>query len=867
MPDTADEDRVLKEWQDSIPNDVFAFQNSAEDCIIYKTDEFVLDRSVGWSPQKTLTIYAEKVTIADSLRLESRKLALFCKSLKLSHKAISLSVSGANGGKVLNDTTAGPDANGTGAGSLAIYVEDLTDDLIPSQDENGEHQGLYLYAEGGDGAAGSHNTNAGQGGKGGSGGSGGLISFYFSHKLYDDVTKLDAIMDSTTKSWPVKVEQLAGWKHDEYIPDIAVKLFSTKLAPYTETTQVLSDIDANLTILDVRGAPNEDGVRSAKAKLLDRMAEFLRGASEPTITTDLSSSINACYDSTEALRQSEQPQSDKPWAEFISSAEALTAILQSILSANAEAIKETPLKPAYKRLLNEYSGAISGIISQMTYTFSAAGGRGGTGGKGAKPEDGYGATGEVGAAGTVSVEGLFLSDDADNLDIEAALASADQCQMLCNLADLDYFTSSTTSNYASARAKYLTLSRRLSFVPKMMEELEKSHARPLIKAYLSMQSKNLTFNAIPQLMAIKRRADICLQKIATGVDMLGHPPEWVPRHSYSVYSARVKNHIDAIQDLETKLESYGSSTEPPLKDTKTNIDRQLADIQMRIDILESSDSILSSSATLIQAYTPQLKKKRITIQAAIAEIKKDIEGHINMDPTIALDALTMIAFAPNAFMIAIQTTAVLHKTTSSIRSLDGSTVEKDYVVQQFGTADNKFSSLQEGVKNRSNGIIDIDDPGADKLIAAKSDFIELVDKFKNAITSDNAEGIKRELDAFVNLIQKRNEAVMKYNYGVQLLREARAEKSQYEQLQQKAGEALLSIDPTIPAGRFWMRKFINDARYSAIEALSMGERSLRFWALNSPYDMSSMYQGLPTSTLLADLNKKLNAMFNSCVDG
>jgi hypothetical protein len=139
--------------------------------------------------------------------------------------------------------------------------------------------------------------------------------------------------------------------------------------------------------------------------------------------------------------------------------------------------------------------------------------------RGAKPEDGYG------AKGGVTIRDLCLSDTADNLDVPVALASSDQCQMLCNIADQEYFVSGASAKAASARNKYLTLTLRLSFVPKMMEQLEKSNIYLLIKAYIELEANQLVFNPIPQLMVIKRRANICLERIATRMDMSGHPPE------------------------------------------------------------------------------------------------------------------------------------------------------------------------------------------------------------------------------------------------------------------------------------------------------------------------------------------------------
>jgi hypothetical protein len=475
-------------------------------------------------------------------------------------------------------------------------------------------------------------------------------------------------------------------------------------------------------------------------------------------------------------------------------------------------------------------------------------------------------TGKDGKAGTTCVEGVCFTEDYDNLDISIAVASADQCQMLNNRADLEYFTSRPSSGFEGAKAMYSTLSRRLSFVPKVIEAVRTEKTRPLVLAYIAMEVKKLAFNAIPQLQAIKLRVDICLQRIAMGLDMFGHPPQWVPRLSYSRYHERIMNRISAVETLEDKLKSYGSNSRPALQATMDDTAKQLMDINIRIELIGASNGMLNSSATQIAVYTPALKKKRQVIKDAIASVQDMIRDHINVDPQTVIDAITIIAFAPTAPMMGIQLIGLYHKSTSSIKALDGTMVEKKYVVNQFSTVDNTFSKLEEGYRNRSNGLIEVDDPGADKLIASQSDLDDLLTKYKEAIKSGSAESIKKELDAYIDLVKRRNEAVMRYNAAVQLLMQALAEKTLYEQQQAKYGEALLSLDPTLPAGRFWMRKFINDARFSAIEALITGARALGFWALTPPVQFAQLFPGLPTTTLLSQYNDDLEADFQKCVN-
>jgi hypothetical protein len=509
-----------------------------------------------------------------------------------------------------------------------------------------------------------------------------------------------------------------------------------------------------------------------------------------------------------------------------------------------------PFHPCHRRSRFQSKGTDNGV------------GAGGPGGQGSSVEAGHGDAGKNGDKGTTNVEGLYFGEGFDNLDIPEIIANADQCQMLCNRADLDYFTSSPGSGYQKAKTTYETLSRRLSFVPKMMETLNDKKTRPLIDAYLKFEVQKLGFNPIFQLWAIKRRADICLDRIALGLDMLGHPPEWVPRLAYSYYRDIIDTQIEVVRNLEDKLTTYGSDSKPALEATKNDIDNRLSDLDIKMGLIEGPNGLLNSYATQIKSFTPGLKKKRELIKEAISEVEEQVRKHINMDPQMILDALTMIAFAPTGFMGGIQAIGTIGKATSTIKSLDGTAVEKAYVVNRFNTINNELSKLEEVYRTRSNGVVDVDDPGADKLLASKADLDDMLNKFKEKIRTDD---LKKELDAYVNLITRRNGAVVTYNAVVETLLQARADKELYSKQQEQYGEAFLQISPTIPAGRYWIRKFINEARFEAIEALTAGARSLRFWALTPLYHFDKLFDGLPTRTMLDKYNAGLVSDFKACI--
>lgn len=118
-------------------------------------------------------------------------------------------------------------------------------------------------------------------------------------------------------------------------------------------------------------------------------------------------------------------------------------------------------------------------------------------------------------------------------------------------------------------------------------------------------------------------------------------------------------------------------------------------------------------ASQIAEYTPILKAKRNLLQNLIIDAKIKIARNVNYDPKIFLDALSMIAFAPEGLNIAAQSASGIYKCATTIQSLDGQAVEKSYVISQFGDAASTLESLAEGYRARPDGPgIEVDEPGS-----------------------------------------------------------------------------------------------------------------------------------------------------------
>lgn len=122
-------------------------------------------------------------------------------------------------------------------------------------------------------------------------------------------------------------------------------------------------------------------------------------------------------------------------------------------------------------------------------------------------------------------------------------------------------------------------------------------------------------------------------------------------------------------------------------------------------------------------------------------------NYTKVDPKAIIEALTMVVFCPNIAMAAVQAFGLMDRTSTSFTALDSSTVERKYVASQFQKMGNKFETLTQGYKSRSDSTIDVDDPGADKLLGVKEDIEELVRKYKEAIKTENAAAIHKEIVA------------------------------------------------------------------------------------------------------------------------
>ena len=91
------------------------------------------------------------------------------------------------------------------------------------------------------------------------------------------------------------------------------------------------------------------------------------------------------------------------------------------------------------------------------------------------------------------------------------------------------------------------------------------------------------------------------------------------------------------------------------------------------------------------------------------------------------------------------------------------------------------------------------------------------------------------LNLYVELVAKRNSAVVSYNAALQLLWESLSDANYYAKQHQQLGIALLQLDPNLPAIHFWLACLRDTLRQDIMQRLNYEGRAVCSWGLRAPF--------------------------------
>lgn len=321
--------------------------------------------------------------------------------------------------------------------------------------------------------------------------------------------------------------------------------------------------------------------------------------------------------------------------------------------------------------------------------------------------------------------------------------------MVLNFADLQYFKGSK-EQLSLATTLYNTLYQRLAFVPALLAA--KTPGGYLRPAYKRLEDAKVIIAAQTQLSQIYETVQTRLHQIELGQDFLAQSPTWAPRLSYNYFQTRIEGLCTTLGHWEEIYKEYQKTT--LRSDQKLNIitpamkvaSTELKAADQRIATLIDPAGEINATAFTIQQFTPLMKAKRRDIADKMKPLTDRVKLKIKIEPSFFLNALGAVIKDHKSVDVWKQGLGLVGEFKSIY---DKANIEKENIIKKLKEVDGTFESIKEGFTALSDGEIQIDDPGAGKLLIAKADFDKLLKEFKESLPVEDAEAVSKEVDVGV----------------------------------------------------------------------------------------------------------------------
>ncbi|KAK4194356.1 hypothetical protein QBC40DRAFT_319967 [Triangularia verruculosa] len=526
------------------------------------------------------------------------------------------------------------------------------------------------------------------------------------------------------------------------------------------------------------------------------------------------------------------------------------------------------------------------LRSKIRPRINVSGGSGGIGGSGTKLQGRHGTRGRD---GTSRVD--FLTGDSEPVrNGEIILAHPDQCRMLLEKARSLYSLDDISST-VDCRTLLARLQRRLFFLRQLQ------HNDKLYQAYVTAEKRdkdtgeNRLFippgpapsktnptpeaTSIVSLRQVLAEATGLVTQIDNGLDYYGNPGTYAPMLSYNSYEELTGSLLESAQlaemayDKFTAEDAVQEARKAALQDMQKQCNIAIKNADDTVTILQAD---LKKTEDTVASLTKPLKDAKDKLHNQIEKEKDTINKSFNlfkMPFSNIIDAVSMVIFCPKAPMAVAQTAGLLWKAGTNVPDDKGNLVNKTYLVNQINQIEATTDALDEGLKSRDDKPgVDIADPGASKLIAARDDMMNLLKQYTSFLGSNDLADMEKMFDNYINLVDQRNTAVLHYNACVNLWYTNQQHKAYYTDKRDSLSDTVIkTINPDLPAINIFVQKAYSDAVVAVMEALYHAQRSYRFTALTVASPLSASLQGGPPSAMRhADLVRASSGILKAYID-
>ena len=237
-------------------------------------------------------------------------------------------------------------------------------------------------------------------------------------------------------------------------------------------------------------------------------------------------------------------------------------------------------------------------------------------------------------------------------------------------------------------------------------------------------------------------------------------------------------------------------------------------------------------------------------------------------------------------MTSLQATDLIYQGFSSIPTIDGTTVTKEYLTSEFRQSEATLDNISTLLKNRVDGMYQLDDPFATRLIVEKEQILAQLDKFSQEAfggvhDSDKKKDLKDGFNSLIDAVTKRNNSILQYNITVKLIISKVDEETGYRAMQTELNSRKIKEnDPDIPDITAYVGAIYQSSRSRVMKLLDIVLRSLNYRMLiysdvyeyaypGTNPDHAADLDNVPlslTSTTLMSVRENIEAKFNQEIE-
>lgn len=191
----------------------------------------------------------------------------------------------------------------------------------------------------------------------------------------------------------------------------------------------------------------------------------------------------------------------------------------------------------------------------------------------------------------------------------------------------------------------------------------------------------------------------------------------------------------------------------------------------------------------------------------------------------------------------------------------GAEAQRAFDAVQVKAVEANANSISEGYESLNNGTLELDDPGANKLLGVQADIEAMLSQYDGKFPL-SAQQLQAAIDDYVSSMLARNTQVMTYNAALTL---AVRYTNQQDQMQQTAQKLTNDVLDRLSADTPVLTAFVSQAYYATrmrvLEYMDLASRAYRFWALTDVDLLRSSVGDVSPPAINATLLAEIQAAF------